>query len=330
MPLTLPAPWTTAYPSHHGDWTVTDRRGQWGVLDPERGTVETVDPRRDHALPGLAPSLDRGHLVGYRVGRRAIVSANDRFLKIVRPRRLGRLVGAHATVASAQGPIATPDLVHWDPRGTVELTHVGGRSLHQLLRSCRADDVLEPTLTAVGSGLAAFHETRPPSGTTARPIDDPIRWTITVGRAEPEAIRELGSVASELPRLPPATSTLVHGDLHDKNVFVGPSGLGLIDLDGVGLGAPEDDLANLGVHVRLRALQARLPPQIGSERCARLYGAYAATRPIDQGRLEIVERHTWFRLACLYRYREAGRPLVPALLRLARAEDRLTDSAPRR
>ncbi|MDH4171791.1 MAG: hypothetical protein OEW42_19585, partial [Acidimicrobiia bacterium] len=136
---------------------------------------------------------------------------------------------------------------------------------------------------------------------------------------------------------------VVHGDLHDKNVFCdtprpadaaqltatplladaaplgGAGPLALIDLDGLGLGAPEDDVANLAVHLELRNLQARTGLPFGT-RSGELYRSYQRTQPLDRERLEAVERHTWFRLACLYQYRVASRHLVPQLLRAARGD----------
>ncbi len=48
---------------------------------------------------------------------------------------------------------------------------------------------------------------------------------------------------------------LVHGDLHDKQVFLTAAGAWLIDLEGVGRGDANFDLVNLAEHLRLRALQ---------------------------------------------------------------------------
>ena len=75
---------------------------------------------------------------------------------------------------------------------------------------------------------------------------------------------------------------LVHGDLHDKQVFLTAAGAWLIDLEGVGRGDANFDLVNLAEHLRLRALQLdrfAMPSPLRSrwQACvrARLCGVYA-------------------------------------------------------
>ena len=120
-----------------------------------------------------------------------------------------------------------------------------------------------------------------------------------------------------LPPVEVRAEVVVHGDLHDKNIFVDRPGL--IDLDGLGLGAPEDDLANLAVHLELRNLQAGtgLAPGARSEQLYRAHRQAWTGRPLDPERLRQVEQHTWFRLACLSQYRAGSRRLVPRMLNAA-------------
>ena len=51
----------------------------------------------------------------------------------------------------------------------------------------------------------------------------------------------------------------VHGDLHDKQIFLDRDHSTLIDLEGIGYGDTRFDLVNLAEHVRLRALQHNRP-----------------------------------------------------------------------
>lgn len=53
----------------------------------------------------------------------------------------------------------------------------------------------------------------------------------------------------------PERAGLVHGDLHDKQIFLADDTVSLIDLEGVGFGDPRFDHANLAEHLRLRDLQ---------------------------------------------------------------------------
>ena len=65
-------------------------------------------------------------------------------------------------------------------------------------------------------------------------------------------------LASAVERVtPPADQALgfVHGDLHDKQIFLSRNHGTLIDLEGVGHGDTRFDLVNLAEHLRLRALQ---------------------------------------------------------------------------
>jgi aminoglycoside phosphotransferase (APT) family kinase protein len=69
-----------------------------------------------------------------------------------------------------------------------------------------------------------------------------------------ERFAELADRLDALP-LPQETSGFVHGDLHDKQIFLHGDAAHLIDLEGVGSGDPNFDLANLAEHLRLRSLQ---------------------------------------------------------------------------
>ncbi len=309
--------WPIAYPRHRGRWTVRSRDGGWGSLDPRAGTATAVAPADDPALPGLAEALERGRLVGYRVGRRAIVATPDRYIKVVRPKRVEALVGTHHWLAEVCPDVATPAVTNVGTRGAVDLAVVPGLSLHEILRRDPAGTSTESAIAQLAVALASFHRTPPAPGLLVREPDDPIDWVETARLGEPGWRHELASIALQLPRLDSRPTVMVHGDLHDKNIFCEPERIGLIDLDGVGLGAPEDDVANLGVHLRLRALQAGRPTISGHMQADVLYRVYDRHRPLDRSRLQAVERHAWFRLACIYRFRATSRHLVPGLLRLA-------------
>lgn len=110
---------------------------------------------------------------------------------------------------------------------------------------------------------------------------------------------------------------IVHGDCHDKNLFLNGVGSGFIDLDGARVRLREEDVANLAIHVALRALQTDELVEIALERRDVVIDAYAGVAPLDRAVLAVLERAVWFRLACLYRYRASGRRIVPTLLELA-------------
>jgi Ser/Thr protein kinase RdoA (MazF antagonist) len=270
--------------------------------------------------------------VAYRVGRRAVVADRGRWVKVVRPSRLADLVAAHARLDSALGPIGveTPRVLAQADDGRLELSTVSGESLHRFLRTygpqarpaTNGEGPIEQALAEVARGLAALHglpvegHAPPDPSVSTDSVQRAIDW---VARVEPATVDRLRSVAATLPQPPGGGPTsMIHGDLHDKNVFVGSDGrVGLIDLDGVGLGSSIDDVANLAVHLELRAMQAGLDRSIGRTWSRCLTDAYARLRPLDADDLGIRRRHTWFRLAYLYRFRRPGRELTDRLLALA-------------
>lgn len=307
------AEWPTAYPRASGPWTL--RGGdRWGTLDPETGRAVEVDPAADERLPGLAAARRCGGLLGYRVGRRAVVAAPTSFVKVVRPSRVDELVERHELLAGTRS-FSVPEVMAATPDGRVELSVAAGRSLHHALRA-------EParSLDDVGPLIASLHDLPAPDWLPTSSPDDPDTWVSISRRAPTPHLAAIERTARELPPIAVRGETLVHGDLHDKNIFVatigenGARGPALIDLDGLSRGAAEDDIANLAVHLELRNLQGRTGVAFGARSCA-LYEGYERVRPLDAERLRVVEQHTWFRLACIYQYRSGSRHLVPALLR---------------
>jgi len=324
--------WPRSHPRTTGPWTIV-RPGAWATLDPETGQVTPATPERDRRLPGLGPALaDGGRLVAYRVGRRAVVGDRGRWVKVVRPSRLVDLVATHARLDTALGPVGveTPRVLAQDDDGRLELSTVSGESLHQFLRTygprprsqANGDSPVDQALTEVARGLAALHRlpVEGPAPLVSSAASDSLQRAIGwVARVEPATVDRLWSVAATLPQPSGGGPTsMIHGDLHDKNVFVGSDGrVGLIDLDGVGHGSSVDDVANLAVHLELRAMQAGLDRSIGRTWSQCLTDAYARLRPFDADDLGIRRRHIWFRLACLYRFRRPGRELTDRLLALA-------------
>ncbi|HSL56371.1 MAG TPA: phosphotransferase [Acidimicrobiales bacterium] len=314
--------WPTAHPRPSGDWTAVGSRG-WARLEPESGHVVRADPAQDRELPALPGALRRGDLVGYRVGRRAVVASSGGFVKVLRPNRAGRLVAIHRALAAASsGAPAFPRVEAASEDGAVDLTVVPGRSLHDLLRS--GPDV--GVLADAAAALAALHAIRPPALLRPGAPDTAARWVGIVARAEPGAAQAIAPMAAAIDaavtaattRPPGGGAVIVHGDCHDKNLFLTRAGPGFIDLDGVRLGLREDDLATLAVHVALRALQAGAPMEVAVTRRAAVIDAYRRSAPLDDAVLVALERAVWFRLACLYRFRSRGRPLVSTLLERAR------------
>jgi Ser/Thr protein kinase RdoA (MazF antagonist) len=139
-----------------------------------------------------------------------------------------------------------PQVLHVDAkRHMVVFSEVPGRPLrHALLAgdaaSCRR----------AGEALGTWHRswaTAPPAvlrpHTAERELDALARW-----RPGERVMAQARAVADPGWDCP----TVVHRDLYEEQVLVGPNGaVGLIDLDDVAVGPPELDLGNLVAHIEL-------------------------------------------------------------------------------
>lgn len=332
--------WPRAYPCRRGEWTVSDGK-RWATVEPAgdgaggntgRGPV-VVDPADDPELVGLAAALSAGDLVSYRHHRRAVVHTRTGFIKVTVPKKTEAIRLRHRLVAELGVP--APAIVADYPDGRLELTTAPGISLHQLAVGATFDP---GWIDAVAELMADLHQHQP----LHLPAHDPApTWIDTTARADSELAVELARVFSELPPLPTGGHHLIHADLHDKNILLAldctrPSGdLGrtepypsaqprsrswrgaLIDLDGLAVGEPTIDVGNLSAHVKLRALQGQVSHAAADYFGRELLADYRSRRDIDLDVVHVVERHTWLRLAALYRFRRSGQHLVSLLLDLA-------------
>jgi tRNA A-37 threonylcarbamoyl transferase component Bud32 len=304
--------WPKSAPCPAGPWTVTDGEG-YGLLDPENGVVTPIDPATDRRLPGIAASLATGaQMIAYRHQRRAVTRNTRSFTKIVRPDRASTIVDNHQMLAGAHG-FEIPQILDVLDDGRVHIEAIGGPTLHDRLRI--GGDV---PLCEIATAMAALHAaSKSPNNLPAATIDDPTRWITIATRMDPTLRDRLQAVADTLPKVDPTGTALVHTDLHDKNVMLTERSVHFIDLDGLAAGAPEIDVVNLGVHLELRALQAGHDRARGRRHFDELLIAYDTQRSLSSTVVEAIERHTWFRLACLYLCRPSGHRLAGAMLQRA-------------
>lgn len=315
------AEWPVAYPRVRGDWTLRGPLG-WARLVPESGVSRRYRPEKDRRLPGLREAAQSGRIVGYRWGRRAVVERESSFLKVVRASKRRSIVERHRAMALAlDGVCETPAVIADDPRGWVELSRVGGRSLHDLLLEAHGSypaPAIDRAIASAAEVLGRLHRSSPPTVLEPVKLTTPAEWRAMVERAEHplDAATDAALSAVRVPEVRPLVP--VHADMHDKNVFVGGRGVGgLIDLDGVALGAPELDVGNLAAHLVLRALQGGWKLEHGRRWALALIEVYDRQSALDAALLQSVMRHTWMRLACIYRFRASSRAFVPKLLDLA-------------
>ena len=318
--------WDILYPRQSGIWpAVLAKPGRYGTYDPGTKSVREVDPYRDDELPALRGWLTRGELVAYRPRRRATVrivsTAGNRYVKVVRPAKAHKMERLFTDVLGAS-PAASvtspqlPQLTYSHPsKGFLVLTEVAGDSLHEL-----APDPGSRILAAVGGAVARFHSLSTSGVRERRDSGRPDRWVEWVEGHDPsqnpEFRKELRRAASQLAPFRSSNSVLVHGDLHDKNVFVDGGQVGLIDVDSMRVGHPAEDLGNLAAHLVLRALQAgvRLPSPLEAT-ADMLHGYRDAGGVVSAPGVVAEGAQTLLRLACIYRFRRRWSHLTPALLR---------------
>lgn len=315
-----PEGWERFHPRPTGRWPGV-AGGRPGRYDPERGTFEAVDPAHDPALPALARWLPRGELVAYRPGQRAVVRvATDRgcrYAKVLPRRKADRLVDRLAALdAAVAGGARLPRLAPLLDRPEDDVLlfgALGGPSLHDVLKG-QGSIAPGAALTAVAGVLALLAQVDITS--LGLPVADPVSpglWLRVAADRSGLPVAPYEAALEALPPPPPqAAAVLVHGDLHDKNLILGPDGPGLLDLDSVALGPVGLDAGNLAAHRILRALQQGADAATGTAAARRLLSE--AGPGVGGAQAEAETARTLFRLACLYAFRRRWRPLVPALL----------------
>jgi aminoglycoside phosphotransferase (APT) family kinase protein len=316
--------WEVLHPRPTGSWTgwrVADGGDVvHGTYEPITGAFVDRQPESDTALPGLAVWASKGEVLTHRPGRRAVVRAGDRFVKLLRPERVEALLTRHRVLGDLarrhpnEVP-AVPAVIHAHPSaGIVVLRRLRGHPLHDVLRG-QDPEARRSALAQVASMLAGLRgvDVADVALPPASDGGDPATWLELVATHRPSLVGDYTEVHQALP--PAATTgsrpTLVHGDLHDRNVFLSGEAVGFIDLDAFGVGDSAIDSGNLAAHIMLRALQRGDGPDIGR---AEVDGFLELTA---DDRAALWAARTIFRLACLYQFRRRWSWLAPVLLEQA-------------
>lgn len=310
----------------------TRRTGRPGAVGQPLPHVLAQYDGADRRLLGLADRCASDHAVlrAHRPERRAVVEVLDdepRFVKMVRPERLDAAT-VRAMTARLQG-VRTPRVLAVDRvAGTITTAAMPGRTLHEAIRAGEAG--LAAALREVGSALSRLHRAPVPDEVRVHGPAEEIavvdRWLDMVRAhgltaAWPEVDRARARLPGLLPRV--GRGGLLHRDLHDKQLTLGADEVGMLDLDLLAVGDPALDLANLVVHLELRARQALLPVVSVRELVAALLAGYrpdARTRAAAAGYLLSAR----LRLVAVYAFRPASRVAAAALMSEPVIED-LTD-----
>ncbi len=219
-----------------------------------------IHPADPH-LPALAPAAF-GHaaevllqrlgivatgmpeIVGYRPGRRAVLriatAAGTIWVKVVRPRRVERVVQAHAVLRERGLPV--PTVRGWSPDGLLVLDDAPGvpatdggwdpaallDEVDRLRARLAEGDTAWPARTSLAGRLSWYTERLRAAHRDARDAVDEIARRADAGMHGEHSVQT------------------IHGDLHLGQLFLDPGSgriIGLIDVDTAGRGDPADDAA---------------------------------------------------------------------------------------
>lgn len=245
----------------------SDREDGVALLDDGVRRVRVWRRADDPALPGLREALSPAavarwlgttrvptvDVLSYRPTRRAVLAvrgSSDAFLKVVRPDRAAELAHRHALMAGT--PVPAPRVLAEPAPGVLLLEPARGMSLASALAS--GDPTALPSPEQVVAALAGL-----PQGATALPrrpswVDRLDVHAAGARAALPVRAEHVETVQSRIEavlRTQPAGPVVpTHGDLHVANLFVAdgaPSAL--IDVDSLGPGRREDDLATMLAHL---------------------------------------------------------------------------------
>lgn len=219
-----------------------------------------ADPTALQALlePHVGAIADT-RLVAWRPGRRAVVRVATsagavHWLKLLDRKGHRRARAAFDAIGTTLSPmqLALPTRVFADVHA-----HLAPDAPGTPLRTLLANGADVPW-TLVTRGLLALGYTDVRGALPLLDFDRARNATLDMLRKAACVRPDLEALAERLlrlPSLPTAQVGLVHGDLHDKQLFVSDDGVCLIDLEGTSVGDTRFDLANLAEHLRLRELQ---------------------------------------------------------------------------
>lgn len=215
----------------------------------------------DALAAALSPHLgtvDSPRLVAWRPARRAVVRVHRGgetwFVKLLDKKTWKRAQAAFAGLGRAPAPLrlAVPALLLPELSGYA-VPSVAGTSLREhLAKNLSVDWPLVDSATQALAATAGGDGLPRHDFATAR---DAAVKMLQKGAAMQPRLGEVAARVAELPVLAVRREGLVHGDYHDKQLFLAGREAFLIDLEGLGRGDTDFDLVNLAEHLRLRALQ---------------------------------------------------------------------------
>lgn len=285
-----------------------------------RGGQFELLPEDDPGLPALRAEARRGELVSYRPHLRAVIRAKRRYIKVFLPG--GAVVPAERSAQTelllAAGPFTAPRVLG-SSEDVIVFSAVPGRTLGDLGQdpgslSDEGFDQLWSTwqhawTAQVSSSAGHTALGSLPVHSPEVEVADLLRWVKRWLRHHndvPEAAGQgavlsarAAEVTQNLLRTAPDPLVWAHGDLHDKQILAvnGPSSFGLLDFDDTAQAEAALDLANLDVHLELRARQCRMSSDRFLAAHIRILAA-AEELHVSPHRFHAYSDGAWLRLAC--------------------------------
>jgi hypothetical protein len=294
------------------------------VVAGARGPAVLLQPAgADRRLQTLARLVSRPGtaLLAHRAERRAVLQLGTgpgrRYARVLPPGRVTATAERWRVAKGLlKGAVGTPDPVEVDaPSGVILTPALPGVSLHELLGR---GEGLEHA-GAVGRALATLHAATPrPELTPHRPRQEARvleEWIAAIARHAPPlegpVRRAARRVLDRLEDAPLGDLAPSHRDFHDGQVLIDRGDVSVLDFDTLCLAERALDLANILVHLELRALQRLCGMRWAQAAGCALLQGYGA--PADE-RLQLYADATRLRLACLYAFRPRWGAVVPALI----------------
>jgi Phosphotransferase enzyme family len=273
-------------------------------------------------LPAVVDELGSGaELFSWLPGRRAVLADTTRVARIDSTIDVLTAHRRHLELSRAvrQVSVPTPTLVdarggvRWESR--IDGVPIEGNDLPLDVLAgmvARAASGMHRCLPWMTPGLLADRGSAPLLARLRR------KTQRTVGRALPALADRFGALVDSLERSrpQPGPSVLVHGDLHIANALLTDSGMLLLDIDEMGSGEPELDLAMFASRMLLIALHRGVGLDQAARFTALLPEVYTETadRPIA------VSTYAWYVAAML-----AGRQVKTSVRHLAPELEPLCD-----
>ena len=280
------------------------------------------------ALAGIDFDLP-GTVLAYRPGSRAVLRRRSRaaetyYFKILTTRAAQRAAKVFSALTAKHGllRLALPCAQNLE-QGIFVSRSLAGEALCGMLRRDVALDAAR-----IAQALAVWAELELPEDLPMRSIEDERRSAckqlrtaacLRSGRSYALLAERLQDLELLQSRRKPA---LLHTDLHDKQIFVGPDEIGLLDLEGASRGDRRLDLVNLLTHLELRVLQQGLAGRPGMAAQKLKDELVRHTKlELDDAYVRQLRALVLARLSGVYAARSTGQALAAMLL--SRAQEAL-------